>query len=187
VIEDTPNPAIEVTNYYTRIPDEPVSERTPIFRNIAISNVTVNRCRTAVSIEGLPEMPVEGLRLTDIIATAKDGLRAFNTKGLELHNVRIDAESGIPFLIRDSAGLDLDGIQTRSPKSDLPVVRLDRTKAATLRNSIAWTNTGVFLSLAPGAKSDVTLLSNNLNAAATPTKEEDSDPWKSINTPDRRR
>ena len=80
VIEDTPDPAIEVTNYYTRAPEEPVSARTPVFRNFAISNVTINRCKTAVSIEGLPEMPVEGLRLTDIVANAKEGLRAFNTK-----------------------------------------------------------------------------------------------------------
>ena len=187
VIEDTPNPAIEVTNYYTRAPEEPVSERTPVFRNIAISNVTINRCRTAVSIEGLPEMPVEGLRLTDVIATAKEGLRAFNTKGLELHNVRIDPEGGIPFLIRDSVRLDLDGVQTRTPKADLPVVRLDRDKGVTLRNSIAWTNTGVFLSLAPGMKGDVVLVSNDLSAAATPSKEEASDVWKSINTPDRPR
>ena len=187
VIEDTPNPAIEVTNYYTRVPDEPVSERTPIFRNIAISNVTINRCRTAVSIEGLPEMPVEGLRLTDIIATAKEGLRAFNTKGLELHNVRIDAEGGIPFLIRDSVGLDLDGVQTRTPKADVPVVRLDRSKAVTLRNSVAWANTGVFLSLAPGMKGDVAMAANSLAAAATASKEEEADHWKAINTPDRRR
>ncbi len=71
VIEDTPNPAIEVTNYYTRVPDEAVSERTPVFRNIAINNVTINRCKTAVSIEGLPEMPIEGLRLTDVVANGR--------------------------------------------------------------------------------------------------------------------
>ncbi len=44
------------------------------------------------------------------MANAKEGLRAFNTKGLELHNVRIDADNGIPYLIRDSAELDLDGV-----------------------------------------------------------------------------
>jgi polygalacturonase len=179
VIEDTPNPAIEVTNYYTRIPDEPVSERTPIFRNIAISHVTVNRCKTAVSIEGLPEMPVEGLRLTDIIANAKEGLRAFNTKGLELHNVRIDAEGGIPFLIRDSVSLDLDGLQTRTPKADVPVVRLDKSKAVTVRNVVPWPGVGTYLSVAPGMKSEV--------STTVTVKEEESDPWKSINTPDRRR
>ncbi len=184
IIEDTPDPAIEVTNYYTRVPDEPVSERTPVFRNIVISGVTVNRCRTAVSIEGLPEMPVEGLRLSDIVATAHEGLRAFNTKGLELQNVRINAEDGIPFLIRDAADLDLDGVQTREPKAGVPVVRLDRAKIVTLRNSIAWPGTDLFLSMAPGMK--VTMLSDDFSGAKTPAREEAGDYWKGINTPDRR-
>ena len=185
VIEDTPNPAIEVTNYYTRAPEEPVSVRTPVFRNFAISNVTINRCKTAVSIEGLPEMPVEGLRLTDIVATAQEGLRAFNTKGLELHNVRINPQGGIPFLIRDSSELDLDGVQTRNPKPDVPVVRLDRVKHATLRNSVAWEGTGVFLSVAPNSQAAVKLTANDLSSAATPEKTEEADYWKSINTPDK--
>jgi len=185
VIEDTPDPAIEVTNYYTRAPAEPVSGRTPIFRNIAISNVTINRCRIAVSIEGLPEMPVEGLRLSDIVANAREGLRAFNTAGLELHNVRINAESGIPFLIRDSTGLDLDGVQTRSPKAGTPVVRLDRSKNVSVRNSVAWPGTGVFLSLAPAMKGSVVATANDMSAAQKASEEEESDYWKSINTPDR--
>jgi polygalacturonase len=183
VIEDTPDPAIEITNYYTRAPEEPVSARTPVFRNFAISNVTINRCKTAVSIEGLPEMPVEGLRLTDIVANAKEGLRAFNTNGLELHNVRINAESGPAFLIRDAVNLDLDGVQTRAPKTDAPVVRLDRVKNASVRNSIVWPGTGIFLSLAPDAK--LISLANDFSGAATPSKTEDLDYWKAINTPDK--
>jgi polygalacturonase len=185
VIEDTPNPAIEITNYYTRAPEEPVSVRTPIFRNFGISNVTINRCKTAVSIEGLPEMPVEGLRLTDVVASAQEGLRAFNTKGLELHNVRINPQSGIPFLIRDSSEVDLDGVQTRNPKSDAPVVRLDRVKHATLRNSVAWEGTGVFLSVAGESQNQVKLTSNDFGSAATAQKTEEADYWKSINTPDK--
>ncbi len=185
VIEDTPYPAIEVTNYYTRAPAEPVSVRTPVFRNIAISNVTINRCKTAVSIEGLPEMPVEGLRLTDVIANAHEGLRAFNTKGLELHNVRINPEVGVPFLIRDSTQLDLDGVQTRAPKTDLPVVRLDHSQGVSFRNSLAWPGTGVFLSMAPGMKSVVSMMGNELGAASTGTREEEMDAWKGIATPDR--
>ena len=185
VIEDTPNPAIEVTNYYTRAPEEPVSQRTPIFRNIAISNVTINRCKTAVSIEGLPEMPIEGLRLTDIIATAHEGLHAFNTKGLELHNVRINPETGIPFLIRDSSELDIDGVQTRNPKMDTPVVRLDHVTSGWLRNSIAWPGTGVFLSIGPGMQHAIGQTANDLLAAKTPVREEAMDPWKDIPTPDR--
>ena len=185
VIEDTPYPAIEVTNYYTRAPQEPVSARTPVFRNFGISNVTINRCKTAVSIEGLPEMPVEGLRLTDVVASAQEGLRAFNTKGLELHNVRINPQAGVPFLIRDSDEVDLDGVQTRNPKADAPVIRLDRVKHATLRNSVAWEGTGVFLSVAPESQAKVKLTANDLSAAAMPQKAEEGDYWKGINTPDK--
>jgi polygalacturonase len=180
VIEDSIYAAIQVTNYYTRTPEEPVSARTPIFRNIAISHVTINRCPVAVSIAGLPEMPVEGLRLTDISGNAKEGLRAYNTVGLELHNVRIDAESGAPFLIRDSRQVDLDGVQTRTPKAGTPVVRLDRVGGVTLRNSIAWPGTAAFLSIAPGRTSSVSLLANDLAAAGVATLEEEVDLWKSI-------
>jgi polygalacturonase len=179
VIEDTPNPAIEITNYYTRAPQEPVSVRTPVFRNFAIDGVTINRCKTAINIEGLPEMPVEGLRIRDVIATAKEGLRAFNTKGLELHNIRIDAEDGIPFLIRDSTELDIDGIQTRAPKAGLPVLRLDRSKNVFVRNNIPWPGYGVFLSLEPGLKVEF--------SGPGQTKEAAADFWKDIATPDRPR
>jgi len=185
VIEDTPNPAIEVTNYYTRAPQEPVSERTPVFRDIAISHITINRCKTAVNIEGLPEMPIEGLRLTDVTANAHEGLRAFNTKGLELHNVRINVEAGIPFLIRDSVAVDLDGVQTRAPKTAVPVVRLDRSKDVTLRNSLAWGGTNVFLSMAGAMKSMVTMIGNDLHLAAAATREEEGDYWKDIKSPDK--
>jgi hypothetical protein len=186
VIEDSRYAAIQVTNYYTSAPEEPVSARTPVFRNIAISHVTIDRCPLAVTVAGLPEMPVEGLRLTDIVAGAKEGLRAYNTVGLELHNVRIDAESGAPFLIRDSQQVDLNGVQTRNPKPGTPVVRLDRVKGVTLRNSIAWPGTATFLSLAPGQASSVSLLANDLAAAAVVTHEEEADLWKAIGAqPDR--
>jgi len=187
VIEDSNYSAIQVTNYYTSAPEEPVSARTPVFRNIAISHVTVNRCPIAISIAGLPEMPVEGLRFTDIVAKAKEGLRAYNALGLELQNVRIDAESGAPFLIRDSRQVDLDGVQTRSPKPGVPVVRLDRVTGVTLRNSVAWPGTGTFLSVSPGGMSGVSLLANDFAAAATSTQEEAADLWKALVSPDRER
>ncbi len=179
VIEDT-KVGIEVTNYYTRVPDEPVSERTPIFRDIAISNVTVNRSAVAVSIEGLPEMPISGLRITDLVATAKEGLRAFNTSGLELKNVRINAAAGPAFLIRDSSQLSLDGIQTRRPQANTPVVRLDNCRKTSLRSSNTWEGTGTFLSVAPGQAKTIAMQGNDFSAV-----EETLDLWKNIKSSDK--
>jgi polygalacturonase len=69
--------AINVTNYYLMEGEkpatepEPVSKRTPVFRNIAINNMTVDHARVEVDIEGLPEMNITGLRISDLIASSQ--------------------------------------------------------------------------------------------------------------------
>ena len=68
---------INVTSYYlmegeTKTSEESVSVRTPVFRNIAISHMTINHAQTAIDIEGLPEMPISGLRISDVIALGED-------------------------------------------------------------------------------------------------------------------
>jgi hypothetical protein len=84
--------AINVTNYYLmegevrREAPEPVSNRTPVFRDIAISNISIRGARVAINVEGLPEMPITGLRISNLVATAKTGMKAFHTSAMELHN-----------------------------------------------------------------------------------------------------
>ena len=73
----------------------------------------------------------------------------------------------------------------RAIQSRTPVVRLDSVKNATLRNSVAWEGTGVFLSVAPDSQAAVKLIANDLSSAAAPEKTEEADYWKSINTPDK--
>jgi polygalacturonase len=177
VVEDA-DVGIEVTSYYTSAPAEPVSERTPIFRNISLNGFTVNRARETVNIEGLPEMRISGLRLTDVVAAGGRGLRAHNTSGMELRNVQVNPDKGPAFLIRDSNELELDGVTTRKPNAQAPVVRLDKCTGTIMRGSRAWPGTGTFLSVAPGALKSVLLESNFLAAAAKATEEAVLDLWK---------
>ncbi len=175
--------AINITNYYRMegekiTAQEPVTMRTPVFRNIAISNMTINRARVAINIDGLPEMPIEGVRISDVIASAKIGVKASNTLALELHNVQVNAESGPAFLVRDSKDLELDGITTRKPSADTPVVRLDNCPDAIVRNSRAFAGTGIFLSTAPGELKSVMLEGNTLGAAREAKEEKAAEYWK---------
>jgi hypothetical protein len=149
-----------------------VSDRTPVFRNIAISNMTINRARVAIDIEGLPEMPIQGLRISDVIASAKTGIKATGTVALELHHVQVNADSGAAFQVQDSKELELDGVSTRKPVSDRPVIRLDRCPGAVVRASRAFAGTGTFLSVAPGALKSMVLESNSLTSARKATAEE---------------
>ena len=143
--------AISVSEYYTMQGEtppgpEPVSVRTPVFRNIAISRVTIDHARGAfdfgwnpvsisgnqpgppitIDIAGLPEKPIEGLRLSEITASGAGGLQAKFTTGLELRDVTMTPEKGISFLISDSARVRLMNVSTQMPVTGSPVVQLDR-------------------------------------------------------------
>lgn len=171
--------AISVTSYYVmegekRTAAQPVSEKTPIFRNIAISHMTIAGARIAINIEGLPEMPIMGLRISDVIATAKVGMKAFNTEALELHNVQVNAESGPAFLVQDSKELELDGVTTRKPLASTPVVRLVHCSGAILRNSRAFEGTETFLSVAPDELKSIVLEGNAFASAQKATEESSS-------------
>jgi len=95
---------------------------------VSISSASRNTPPTAltINIEGLPEMPIEALRLTDVIASGAGGLRAHHTIGLELRNVRMNTPAVPAFLISDSLDLEVDGVPTRT-------LRLDRCPNAVVR------------------------------------------------------
>jgi polygalacturonase len=168
--------AIDVTSYYlmegeTKTAEEPVSVRTPLFRNIAINHMTIDHARMAIDVEGLPEMPISGLRISDVIASAKTGMRGSFIDALELHDVQVNADSGPAFLVKDSKELELDGISSRKPLANTPVIRLEHCPGAIVRNSRAFAGTGTFLSVAPGELKSTVPKGDILDGAQKPTEE----------------
>lgn len=133
VIIDAPKEAIHITSNYSRMPEEPKSERTPVLRNISISNVTVVNAAQVVGIAGLSEQAVEQIRITDLKGTGKAGFVADAAEDLELHDVRIDAQDGPAFSFTNSRRLHLDNLATTTPPAgDTPVASLTDVTDATL-------------------------------------------------------
>jgi len=170
---------IVVTNYYlmegeTRRGQEPVSKTTPIFRNIAISHMTIDGARTLIDIEGLPEMPIENLRISDVMGSGQAGLRATYTDGLELHDVQLNPAAGPAFTVKKSINLELDDVAEKRPIEATPVIRLEDTPGAIVRDCRAFAGTGVFLSTEKGELNKIVLEGNVLKDAAAPTEESDT-------------
>jgi polygalacturonase len=169
---------IVVTSYYIMGGEmastvELVSERTPVFRNIAISHVTVNGAKKKViDIDGLPEMPIMTLRLTDIIGSGQAGLTARYTDGLELRGVQLNAERGPVFAIENASNAEVDGLTSRKPVAGMPVLRLTRSPGAVVRNSRAFPGTETFLSTGRGELKSLFLEGNFLEHARTATQEQ---------------
>lgn len=171
---------INVTSYYlmegeTKTSAESVSVRTPVFRDIAISHMTINHAQTAIDVEGLPEMPISSLRISDVIGSAKTGMRGSFTDALELHHLQVDADNGPAFLVKDSRQLELDDVSSRQPLSNAPVIQLEHCPGAILRNSRAFVGTGTFLSVEPDELKGVTVIGNVLGNARKPVVEAASD------------
>jgi len=131
----------------------------------------VNHARVAIDVEGLPEMPIQSLRISDVLASALTGVKAYNTDAMELHQVQVNAEKGPTFLIRDSQNLELNGVTTRKPLADVPVIRLDHCPGAIVRNSRAFAGTGTFLSVAMGELKKINLEGNVLGDARKAVEE----------------
>lgn len=171
--------AIVVTNYYAMEGEvytgdtTIVSNRTPVFRNIAISNITINHAKKIISIDGLPEMPIDGLRISDLIASGKSGMKASNTIDLELHNVRINVEKGPAFLVRNSKETELDNVSCSRPLANTAVIRIESSPGTIVRNCKVYPGTGVFLSTLPEQLKEI-ILTGNVTSNATKATEETS-------------
>jgi hypothetical protein len=149
-----------------------VTNRTPSFRNIAISHVTIHGAQGLIDVSGIQEMPTAGVRISDVVGSGRRGLSGSYTDGLELHNVQLNVESGPAFRMTHSTNLLLDDVSTRTPVSSpsgTPVIRLESTPGAVIRNSRAFPGTGVFLSMPDGELSGIALQANLLDNAETPT------------------
>jgi len=158
----------------TRKVQEPVSKTTPVFRNIAMSHMTIDGAKKLIDIDGLPEMPIVNLRITDVMGTGKAGLTAAYTDGLELHDVLLNPAVGPAFDVRHSNNLELDDVSESRPLAATPVIRLEDTPGAVVRNSRAFKGTGVFLATGKGELKTIVLEGNALGDAATAAEESDA-------------
>ncbi len=118
------NPAISLTCYYmsnsagdpaqkTAPKDaapQPVTDTTPIYRNIHISNLTATCQKSAGVILGLPESQITDVVLENVhITAAAKGLRVEDAKGIQLKNVQVTPKEGPPFIIENAQVTGMNG------------------------------------------------------------------------------
>jgi polygalacturonase len=75
---------------------KPITDTTPIIRNVRIENVTASGAKTAGEITGLPEMPVSDVRMKNVTIEADKGFVVKDAKNVRMENVQIKAKEGDP-------------------------------------------------------------------------------------------
>jgi polygalacturonase len=87
---------------------EPVTERTPINKNITIRDVTITGCPNAGTIRGVPEMPVSDFSLINVNISAATGMKIYHARNIRFINSKIIAAAGKALTTYDA---DVTGLE----------------------------------------------------------------------------
>lgn len=113
---------------------EPVTERTPIFRNIHISNVTGVNVSTVATMTGIEEMPVDEVSFSNINIKAQKGFIAKTAKNLHFSNMDIAVEEGPSFSFTDCHGVVLNDVRSGKPLKDQAIIEIDSSTNLLINN-----------------------------------------------------
>ena len=115
----------------------PVSEETPQFRDIYIEDVICRGARTAVVLQGLPEMPIRGIHLRNVSVTADAGMVWMDAENISVNNVDIANNKGPVLTLFHTKNSTIDHLAY--PSGAEPVIKVQ----GTTNSDIVITNTDV--------------------------------------------
>lgn len=103
--------AIYIDQFYSHITfdadeAEEAGAGTAVIRNVVLKNIRVDTLAgNAVYLTGLPESPLQNIRLSHVRAIGKYGLKANNIQGLELDDVSVESREDKDYVFHHVEGL----------------------------------------------------------------------------------
>ncbi|MBP4137163.1 glycoside hydrolase family 28 protein [Flavobacterium geliluteum] len=113
----------------------PVNEETPQFKNISIKNITINGAYQAVFLQGLPEMNLENIEISNLIAKAKKGFSIIDANGIQISNAKLDIENPTVFEIYNSKNMSFKDIEFSSTSAKAITIDGSESKNIELASS----------------------------------------------------
>ncbi len=171
VMKNIKEQAIVLDMEYSKMKPEPVSERTPQFRNIRFSHITATT-RQAIYINGLDEMPVQETSFQDMVFEAAEGISIRNAKDIALRQVRIVSKTGPAVQAERCTRLEIDGLESAKPIPDMPLIQLSNTQQAWVHNCWPFAGTVLFAAIKGAETKNIRFGYNNLATALIDVGEE---------------
>lgn len=88
---------------------EPVTDRTPRFRDIFIRNVVCDGAKRAMVINGLPEMPVKNISLDSVSLTTDAGVYLADAEHVQMNGCKFFPAAGPVFSVIQSRSITVQG------------------------------------------------------------------------------
>ena len=105
-----------IADLYYAVKDAPgapvpaVTEETPSFKNIHISNISCKGAGRAMFLNGLPEMPIENFSVRNMrITDAQQGAFINKVAGVTLENIEIETADNTYLQVENTTNITIDG------------------------------------------------------------------------------
>lgn len=111
----------------------PVTEETPQFKNIFIRDVNCKGAMTGIFLQGLPEMKLENVELTNILMEADYGMVCIDADQVKIKNLNLKTKHYPVIDLQNSANVSVDGLIS---SEGLPLIKVSgsQTGATELKN-----------------------------------------------------
>jgi polygalacturonase len=100
-----------------------VNEQTPRFQKFYLNNIYCSGAKQAISITGLPEMPIQDIEFKDITISSNTGFSSMEAQNIRLNNVSIIPQNGVVYSIANSWDFTLNKLVC--PKGAETFIKLD--------------------------------------------------------------
>lgn len=124
----------------------PVTEETPVFKNIFFKNITATNSYEAATFSGLPEMNLTNIVIEDSYFETQKGISVTDADGIIFKNVQLKNTLGNGITIYNSKNIDLAGIAVQSGKNTAVQVLGAKTSKVKLSKEISQDKTKVVVS-----------------------------------------
>lgn len=161
VMKNIKDQAFMLNMEYGATEPEPVSERTPRFRNIHISNVTAETNEALVLI-GLEEMPIENVSFDNIQVIANKGFTIKNARNIRISDAQVITGSGPAITAANTSILEIEGLTSLEPHQNTPLIHLTDSENVFIHDCFQPVATDLFLQLDGATTSDISLQGNLL-------------------------
>lgn len=98
----------QVESPFVAVDAEPVNDGTPVFRNIDIKNIFCNGAGQAGLMQGLPEMPLTGVKMENINIRSEKGFVAVEVDRISMKNINIQPTGRTVLSIFNGRNISVD-------------------------------------------------------------------------------
>lgn len=160
VMRNIRDQAIVLDMQYAKTDPEPISERTPAFRNVFISGLTGSTKRLA-RLRGLEELPIENIVFADITMEAETGFILENVNDIYIRDVHAKIKTGPAIEAKTVDFAKFTNVNNNTPDASSAVIKLEKSSNINIQDSYPFKETKSFLELKGTENENVFLMNNN--------------------------